>query len=218
MHWSAWKILLCIAIAAESISARAGESGKSSGKSGPNSWELRLGVEGSYIYNGQFWVKGRKDDEHYTFSGWSGAATLQSLATINGVSVPTGLMYWRDELLNRYKERTADGDQANELVTTEGLGLMAAGYSDIGVTGLMMLGLERAHLRHTGDTPVEQDYPYGIATKIGFGWGAVFPHGAIVLRVDYNYKYFPSVRSGDSTLYPANYQAFMPTLSCSVKF
>jgi hypothetical protein len=131
------------------------------------------------------------------------------------MSVPS-IAVWGDLLTNTYHATDPSGAAAKETIRTQGAGMGAVGVdTSSGVSYAGLVGVERAELNQSGDTPRTQKYPYGLSCRFGLGYAPI--HGAFSLdmRVDWVFKHFPSKQSNGDSLKVMQQQSFLPMIGIS---
>ena len=178
-----------------------------------------VGVDVGYHPYAQTWAQGHKSDDTYTYTGtsWLAYVTSFDIKKENIAKfIPPTIAVWGDTLTNTYNETDSSGAQAKETITTQGIGLGLIHHeSDYGVSFAGIVGLERARIEQTGDTPRSQKYPYGFSSRLGLGWAPIHSWLAVEVRVDWVFKHFPSTRSHDDNLKAMQQQSFVPMLGIS---
>lgn len=193
-----------------SLYAADGGSGKS--------FNYGAGANFGYHPVAQTWVQGQRDDATYTYTGYSWLAYFTNLEPKKngGGFTPPTFAIWGDVLTNTYDESDPSGSKAKEVIKTQGLGLgLIHRDSTSGIAGAFLIGLERAYLDQSGDTPRSQKYPYGVSSRVGLGWSPIRSNLAIDLRVDWVFKHFPSTQSNGDNLKVMQQQSFVPMVGLS---
>ena len=194
-------------------------STESNAKDGGGSMKNSAGIEVGFHPKAQTWVQGQKETAHFSYTGYSWLAYLTSTDSKKDggltMSVPS-IAVWGDFLTNTYHTTDPSGASAKETIRTQGAGMGYVGvHTGSGFSMATLVGVERAELNQSGDTPRTQKYPYGFSSRLGIGYAPI--HGAFSLdaRVDWVFKHFPSKLSNGDSLKVMQQQSFVPMVGIS---
>jgi hypothetical protein len=201
--------------------AIAAEKGGGSSASGTTSGGA--GIEVGYHPGAQVWVQGKKSAATYYFSGstWLVYATRidGKVAVSSKTIMPPTLALWGDTLKSKYSTKDPSGGTASEIIKTQGLGVgLIDRYISTGVCVAFVVGLERAFVSQSGDTPRSQRYPFGLGGRAGLGWSLFNTTLSPYLRADYVFKHFPAATWNHVSLKPIQAQSFVPSLGFSLSY